>query len=614
MRLAKGPVVPTLALAFSLVHGCSGATPEVEGPDADASVGPDGGATGETSVPAPDATTVPDGASPAEIPLVNPSKYNTLVGRPTDRSAAVSVLAKAGDSAYVEVASAVDATRTSLVAPRTLAPRTSTSGEPIVLEIDGLSPDTRYYYRVVYTAAGGTPTQDALHTFHTRREKGKTFHFGVQGDTHPERFNDKMFHPELFRRTMEAVRDRQPDLYFTLGDDFSIEKIIETFKAQNYPAGHSFQRAVEGALPFSEYQALGRPFSQPMIVDGVGAPQGSAAYLGMRQDYFGLMGASTALMLTNGNHEQAHLANLGGVFNNASIWAAESRLKYYPLPAPGDFYSGDDAKLLSANGYPTLGGDGLLRDYYAFTWGDALFVTLDPYWHSPTVSPDSTLFDEPEPKWGATLGDAQYQWLKRTLESSTAKWKFVFAHHVNGNNRGGAAIVGSQEWGGEPGFSTNRPGWAKPIHQLFVDTKVTIFFQGHDHMYAREKVDGVVYQEVPNPADNSYFAYNCDAYTPPSITWQGPSGYGVYDAAFGQRLPNTGFLDVTVSEDRVRVDYVRTYRDVDLTTNPNKVFTGSERNGEVAFSYSIPSSPADSPRTPYTCLGAAPPAGWIYNR
>ena len=139
-----------------------------------------------------------------------------------------------------------------------------------------------------------------------------------------------------------------------------------------------------------------------------------------------------------------------------------------------------------------------------------------------------------------------------------------------------SAIVGVQEWGGEPGFAENRKGWAKPIHQLFADTKVTIFFQGHDHMYARERVDGVVYQEVPNPGDNSYYPYNCDSYAPAAISWNGPAGYGKYEPDYSVRLPDTGFLDVTVSADSVRVEYVRTYRDVDLKTNVNGQFKGTE--------------------------------------
>lgn len=577
-----------------------------------------GGCTSSSSGDLPaDMSSPSDGSMPAEVPLINPSVRNTVLGRPTDSSIAVSVLAgAAGDQMYIEYGTQLDAAGTAILDAKMTTPVTSQKGEPMVIDVTGLSKDTRYYYRVQYQTGGGGYVADNLHSFQTQRAKAKSFRFGVQGDTHPERFNNKMFHKDLFTLTMEQVRNRQPDLYFTLGDDFSIEKIIQDFKTVNYSATYSFARAVEGSAPYSSYQTLKSPFSNTMLVDGKLAPQGYAAYQDLRKQYFGIMANATALMLVNGNHEQAHLANIGGIFNNASVWAADGRLKYYPLPAPGSFYSGDQTKLTAQNGYPTIAAsDGLLRDYYAFTWGDALFVTIDPYWHSQTVSPDSTLFSDPEPKWGATLGDEQYFWLKKTLETSDAKWKFVFAHHVNGNNRGGAAVVGVQEWGGEPGFSTYRPTWPKSIHQLFADTKVTIFFQGHDHMYAREKVDGVIYQEVPNPGDNSYFAYNCDAYAPASIGWQGAAGYGVYDPSYNVRLPNTGFLDVTVSADNVRVDYVRTYRAVDLQSNPNRAFKGTEQNGEVAFSYSVIPQPSDhKPQdVSFVCMGAAPPASWIYN-
>jgi hypothetical protein len=620
--------LPLLAVMGWTACGSSGGvSPAPTAPTADTAAQP--AADSATVPPDADAEAVPDVAADAGAPvppqpgqddglvLVNPSIYNTLLGRPTDRSIAISVMvAKAGDKAWVEYGAALTPDKQGIAASTASAAVASKAGEPVTIELADLVAGSKYYYRVHYQAGGQGDAVDNIHSFRTQRAKGRTFHFGVQGDTHPERYNNKMFHPELFKLTMEQVRLRQPDLYFTLGDDFSIEKIIENFKAANYPAGHKFYKGVEGKLAPEQYAVLPKPFDQAMLIDGNGAPKGYAAYRELREQYFGLMGAATVLMLTNGNHEQAHLANLGGIFNNAAIWAADGRLKYYPQPAPDAFYSGDSLKLAARNGYPTLAApDGLLRDYYAFTWGDALFVTLDPYWHSEEVSPDSTLYDDPEPKWGATLGDAQYQWLKQTLETSTAKWKFVFAHHVNGNNRGAAAIVGSQEWGGEPGFAENRKGWAKPIHQLFADTKVTIFFQGHDHMYARERVDGVVYQEVPNPGDNSYFAYNCDAYGPPSIKWQGPAGYGKYEPDYSVRLPDTGFLDVTVSPDSVRVEYVRTYRAIDLQTNANGQFSGKEQNGEVAFRYTIPPHPSDSqPKdVTFTCQGAAPPKDWKFN-
>ena len=111
-------------------------------------------------------------------------------------------------------------------------------------------------------------------------------------------------------------------------------------------------------------------------------------------------------------------------------------------------------------------------------------------------------------------------------------------------------------------FEQKRPGWEMPIHDLFVKTGVTIFFQGHDHLFARQELDGVVYQSTPNPADNTYQAFNREAYRS------------------GDVLPNSGHLRVTVSPDEARVDYVRSFLPGDETDG--------RKNGDVAFSYTIP--------------------------
>ena len=91
----------------------------------------------------------------------------------------------------------------------------------------------------------------------------------------------------------------------------------------------------------------------------------------------------------------------------------------------------------------SLPGIGPLRDYYAWTWGDALFVTIDPYWHSPVpVDNGVTGVNKVTDLWQVTMGDVQYQWLKQVLESSRARYKFVFEHHVLGTGRGFAMPAG----------------------------------------------------------------------------------------------------------------------------------------------------------------------------
>jgi hypothetical protein len=236
-----------------------------------------------------------------------------------------------------------------------------------------------------------------------------------------------------------------------------------------------------------------------------------------------------------------------------AVWAQNSRNAYYPQPAPDAFYSGDAKPVQYI---------GMLQDYYAFTWGDALFVVIDPYWHSP-VPVDNVFGGGAKAKdmWDITLGDDQYQWLKRTLETSTARFKFVFAHHVNGAGRGGVEVAGSFEWGNAAQLATLRPGWPSTIQQLMASNHVSIFFQGHDHLFAHQVLDGVTYQTLPEPANPFYTTENEDAYLS------------------GDKLPNSGRVRVTVSACQVTVEYVRSYLPQDETT--------AHKTGEIAYSYTV---------------------------
>jgi hypothetical protein len=258
-------------------------------------------------------------------------------------------------------------------------------------------------------------------------------------------------------------------------------------------------------------------------------------YINQRQ-WLGLVEAP--IFLVNGNHEQAALANLDGTPDNVAVWAQTARNAYFPQPAPDGFYTGDTEPVEYI---------GQLRDYYAFTWGDALFVVIDPYWHS-TEPVDNTYGAGHAGKdgrdlWDITLGDTQYQWFCQTLENSTARYKFVFAHHVNGTGRGGVEVADTFEWGDAAGLAAHRPGWDRTIHQVMVDTGVTIFFQGHDHLFARQELDGVTYLTLPVPADPHYALDNADSYLS------------------GDILPASGHVRVTVSPDGVTMDYIRSYLD-----------------------------------------------------
>lgn len=444
---------------------------------------------------------------PPEVAALD--RLSVILGRPTATSVTASVLAAEALEAYIEYGQSPGnpARKTEIT---TLLP-----GKPTHLSLDKLAPNQPAYYRLRYRKPGeaafatGTERQ-----FHTQRTPGSTFTFEIQGDSHPER--RQQFDPALYAQTLRAASADRPDFYILMGDDFSVDT-LNTVNAETVTQRYRVQR--------------------PFLT---------------------LVGQSAPLFLVNGNHEQAALYNLDGTPDNVAVWAQNARDAFFPQPAPDAFYSGNSTPVAHI---------GLLRDYFAWTWGDALFVVIDPYWHS--ASPVNNVFgggEKGRDRWAVTLGDEQYRWFKRTLESSRAKFKFVFSHHVLGTGRGGIEQADQFEWGGKnrrgnDEFAQRRPGWALPIHPLMVKHGVSIFFQGHDHVFARQELDGVIYQTLPEPADPNYALYNQQAYRS------------------GTLLPNSGRVRVTVTPDRATVHDVRSYLPQDATKD--------HPDGEVAFAYQI---------------------------
>ena len=473
---------------------------------------------------------------------------SSILGSPSDSSIRVNTLADAGTRLVVNYGE--DPTNLNNQTPV----QTSVNGEPIVTELGGLEPDTTYYYAVGLSTSGdfiAGPTEK----FVTARNKGTEFRFGVQGDSHPER-EGQMFDPTLYQQNLTNASAAKLDFYMMMGDDFSIDKLIED--------GTISQDTVNGR------------------------------YL-LQREYLDSLGASTPIFTVNGNHEEAAKYLLDGTTTNPAVFAGFARNTYFPLPTQNEFYSVDPTQ---------VDGVGYLSDYYSFEWGDALFVVIDPYWHSDNpvdnstakasagTTPDKThgggkkkTEEAPVQKgkgknkatptessaadtastnakrnlWDNTLGADQYDWLVKTLNSSEAKYKFVFTHHVLGTGRGGTEEASLYEWGGfdkngDFAFTTERPDWQDPIQDLMAENKVTIFFQGHDHLFAQQELGGVVYQTVPCPADPTFTAFNSDAYTS------------------GKILPNSGFLSVEVAPTGVTVNYIA---------------TGGENNGKSVYSYTV---------------------------
>ncbi|MBU6288259.1 MAG: metallophosphoesterase [Chloroflexi bacterium] len=443
-----------------------------------------------------------------------------IIGCPTDRSAVLHVHVGRESEVRVDLPGATSGT------PQLGAPAIARPGYPASIMIDGLEAGTRTPYQVWFRndATGSDFIPGPSGSIQSARQSGESFTFTVQGDSHPER-QGKQFDPDLYRRTLLTVGADRPDFHVMLGDDFSVDAL----------------KVVNASTVAGRYA--------------------------VQVPYLGLIAHSVPLVLVNGNHEQAARYLLDGTPDNVAVWAQVARNRAFPQPVPDHFYTGNSEVV------PHVG---LLRNYAAWTWGDALFVTLDPYWGS-TVPVDNVFQGSTKraDQWDITLGEDQYRWFRDTLEGSQARWKFVFAHHVNGTGRGGASICGRYEWGGRSArgaweFDQKRPGWGRTIHQVMAASGVTAFFQGHDHLYAREEVDGVIYQTVPEPADPTATLWNDDAYPGAVIH------------------PNSGYLRVHVTLDRVRVEYVKSF------LAPHESPPARE-HGMVAHAYDLALRAAPSP-------------------
>jgi hypothetical protein len=440
-------------------------------------------------------------------------KYSIILGRPTDKSITASVLLDQNSDYYLEygTATGIYGTKTVLYS--------GVATVPDEIEIPNLSANTRYYYRLGYKLkSANSYTNSPEYSFITQRSPGSSFTFTVEADEH---LYDKKGVDNLYKICLANQLADKPDFMLSLGDTFGDDHYPTTITSTELKNLHAYYRPFLGEIAHSV------PF------------------------YFCL-----------GNHEGENNFYLPqNPPNNLTAWATVWRKYYYPNPSPNTFYSGNTQ--VEPNGL------GLPENYYAWTWGDALFVVLDAYRYQSASGTSE------KPKgWDWTLGKAQYDWLKTTLEGSKAKYKFVFAHHIRGQDRGALTNAKLYEWGGYEGdgktytFTTNRPGWAKPIHTLFKDTGVSIFFQGHDHLFAKETLDGITYQEVPMPSDSTYqigMLANADAYTE-------------------NQRDGAGHIRVNVTPTGLKVDYVKAYLPADTKV-------GGTQNREIGFSYSI-GSPA----------------------
>jgi hypothetical protein len=442
------------------------------------------------------------GGAGVELAVIPDYRFNAWLCRPGADSITVSVIAWEPMECFISFGENA----------RSLTRRTDPvklgAGEVKNIVLGGLKPDTGYLYQLTTRFVNGEPMVDTVRSFHTRRAPGSAFTFVMQADSHL----DTNTNVQVYQQTLANMLAAKPDFMVDLGDTTMVDKF-----------GRLYTRAE------SQYRA--------------------------QRYYMGQIAHSTPIFLALGNHDGEKAERLDGSANSMPLWSLSNRKKFFPNPEPGGIYTGNATPLENA---------GLLQNYYAWEWGDAQFIVLDPFWATKRDS-------RGDDNWSRTLGEAQYRWLTKALEDSKARFRFVFLHHLVGgldhDVRGGIVNVPYLEWGGKnsdgtDGFAQHRPGWALPIHQLFIKHHVSAVFHGHDHLYVKEEADGIIYQEVPQPGH--------------------PNGHtrGAEDYRYqGEVRPASGHVRVTVGPREAKVEYV-------FTTVPG--VTGSQiANASIEHSYVI---------------------------
>ena len=347
--------------------------------------------------------------------------------------------------------------------------------------IDGLSPGRRYVFELrAGDAVSATPlyTGDAM----TAREPGTPFTFALFTDTHiPPRETlpldvsigaaGNSFQDDTLLAVADDMAAAKPDFLLNVGDILDYHQ----FGFNNPPPDSSWSR--RGYLGYRQ-----------LLRDTLG----HAAHFPVLGNWDGESGCNTAEEINRSRSQ---------------------RMLYLPGPKPDTYPEG---------GSPN-------EDYYAFTWGDALFVVLNVMTYTPTCH--LLDFDPGRPDdW--TLGAAQLSWLDETLANAKSKWRFTFIHHTVG----GAAGDYDNSAYGRGGGQAAHVGEQAVIHEMLKRYGVQVFFYAHDHVFTDMLVDGIHYM-LPGSAGAPWKFTTSE------------TGYTTY-------LPDSGYARVDVAADRAQVDFV----------------------------------------------------------
>ena len=324
---------------------------------------------------------------------------SVILGRPTKNSIAVSILSDTNGKIYIAYGEkSGECTQKTDI-------QNADSTAPVLFEIDGLSENKKYYYTVCFKTDTQTEfSKSEDYSLNTPKLSGNTYNFVVQSDSHLLNKADK----ELYSQSMNNMASLTPDFFIDMGDTFLLDN---GGSVSENPTQEKVNEVYRQQLP-----------------------------------YFDMVTRNAPLFYVLGNHESEYGPLLEGTKNNLAAMSTIARTTYIPNPVPNDFYTGNNAQE-ELFGY--------VQNYYSYTWGDALYVMIDPYRYGSNGASEEIRTDG----WSWTLGKVQYDWFRNTLENSNAKFKFVFIHNpiggISKDSRGGIEASVFYEWGGKSETGVN---------------------------------------------------------------------------------------------------------------------------------------------------------------
>lgn len=367
----------------------------------------------------------------------------------------------------------------------------------------------------------------------TGRSEGATYRVILLADTHQYHFPNRPEARENLRRTVAAVLAESPDFVVLMGDE----------------AGIARQRYEE------------EPRTQE---------EASAFWAAWREEMSGLLAAVPSFLVL-GNHEGEggfeRAAPRPSGIAHLQRWGTVARRQYFLNPLPHTYPEGAE----DGGSDRTDSGDGsALQNYFAWSWGDALFVVIDVHRYTridqaPPTEPDH---------W--SLGEAQWAWLERVLASSNKRWKLVLAHHVLGGYRWG--VRGDEE---RPAYAYGRGGARyatvgeqRRLSRLMQDTGARFFFYGHDHVFAYQPWENLHYVCCGRPTWLSSEWWNTPG-------WR--EAYGRHDT----RDPHDfyaalGYTRLTIGPSALRIEFIRT------ATDPKRMENVQTPLGGIVHACEIP--------------------------